>query len=344
MTARDIGANVGSMSRRSRNTGNRTAGSRKKEKMSRGEKRRLGQLIVCGAIFVAIVAARLLLPGKMTQITSSVRDVLGQSMNIQEVFSAVGKAVSGDASVSETLGDVYQAVFQPQEGKAVETAARVQQPWPERDALTHIKSAAAGTESSLPAEAARKPAAGENTGNPAEDKTAAEAGETPSGAADTQSQASQLSAVSLVYSNLPKNVCMEQQILGFSYTTPVAGAVLSSGFGYREHPIEGEEKFHYGLDLAADEGTEIDCFADGTVSAVGESSSLGKYVIVEHGNGYSTLYAHCSRVTVSSAAPVSKGQKVAEVGETGLATGPHCHFELHRDSNYLNPIYYVSLA
>lgn len=339
MTARDIGANIGSISRRSR-----AVGSRKKEKLSRGEKRRLGQLIVCGAIFVSIVAARLLLPGKMTQITSSIRNVLGQSMNIQEVFSAVGKAVSGEASVSETLGDVYQAVFQPQDGTAVETAAQLQQPWPERDALMHLKSAAAGRESGLPEETAGGPAAAENTGNPADGKPAEGTGETSSGAPNAQSQASQLSAVSLVYSNLPKNVCLEQQILGFSYTTPVEGAVLSSNFGYREHPVEGEEKFHYGLDLAADEGTEIDCFADGTVSAVGESSSLGKYVIVEHGNGYSTLYAHCSKVTVSSAASVSKGQKVAEVGQTGLATGPHCHFELHRDSNYLNPVYYVSLA
>ena len=108
-----------------------------------------------------------------------------------------------------------------------------------------------------------------------------------------------------------------------------------------QHPVEGEERFHYGVDLAANEGTEILCFADGTVTVVGESSSYGKYCMVEHAGGYSTLYAHCSRITVSSGAAVKEGQKIAEVGETGVATGPHLHFELQKNGTYLNPIYYV---
>ena len=141
--------------------------------------------------------------------------------------------------------------------------------------------------------------------------------------------------------NLPENVSLEQAILDFDYCVPVNGT-LSSDFGYREHPVEGEERFHYGVDLAADTGTEIVCFADGTVTAVGESSSYGKYCMVSHAGGYSTLYAHCSRITVSSGASVTEGQKIAEVGETGIATGPHLHFELHKDDVYLNPIYYVS--
>ena len=63
--------------------------------------------------------------------------------------------------------------------------------------------------------------------------------------------------------------------------------------------------------------------------------------MVEHAGGYSTLYAHCSRITVSSGAAVKEGQKIAEVGETGVATGPHLHFELQKNGTYLNPIYYV---
>jgi murein DD-endopeptidase MepM/ murein hydrolase activator NlpD len=161
---------------------------------------------------------------------------------------------------------------------------------------------------------------------------------------ETGSEGAELSNLAYVlYSdqNLPENVSMEQAILDFDYCTPVAG-VLSSTFGYREHPIEGEERFHYGVDLAADTGTAVGCFADGTVTAVGESSSYGKYCVVAHAGGYSTLYAHCSRVSVSSGADVTEGQKIAEVGETGMATGPHLHFELHQDSTYLNPIYYVT--
>ena len=120
--------------------------------------------------------------------------------------------------------------------------------------------------------------------------------------------------------------------------------MTSSGFGYRIHPVEGEEDFHHGVDIAADTGTAILCFADGTVTAVGESSSYGKYCIVRHDNGFSTLYAHCSKVTASSGASVKEGQKIAEVGETGMATGPHLHFELHEEGVYLNPIYYVTFA
>ena len=98
------------------------------------------------------------------------------------------------------------------------------------------------------------------------------------------------------------------------------------------------------MDLAADSGTPVTCFADGSVTAVGESNSYGKYLIVAHEGGYATLYAHCSAVTVSSGSAVEKGQEVAKVGETGIATGPHLHFELHDGSTYLNPIYYVVSA
>ena len=84
--------------------------------------------------------------------------------------------------------------------------------------------------------------------------------------------------------------------------------------------------------------------ADGTVTAVGDSSSYGKYLIVAHSGGFSTLYAHCSKIIASSGQTVKEGQTIAEVGETGVATGPHLHLELHQGDRYLNPIYYVSLA
>lgn len=148
--------------------------------------------------------------------------------------------------------------------------------------------------------------------------------------------------VAYTVENLPEDVCMIQQVLGFSYANPVQG-MLSSCFGYREDPVEGNEKFHYGLDIAADEGTVINAFAAGIVTAVGESSELGKYVMVAHEGGYTTLYAHCSRITASSGQTVKCEDPIAEVGQTGQATGPHLHFELHQNTTYLNPIYYVSL-
>ena len=99
---------------------------------------------------------------------------------------------------------------------------------------------------------------------------------------------------------------------------------------------------HDGVDLAADTGTAIACFADGTVTAVGESSSYGKYCTVTHANGCTTLYAHCGRISVSSGAAVKKGEKLGEVGETGMATGPHLHFEITENGQLVNPLKYLT--
>lgn len=139
----------------------------------------------------------------------------------------------------------------------------------------------------------------------------------------------------------PEIVNMLQQVLGFPYEKPVEGSI-SSAFGFRDHPVEGAERFHYGIDLACQEGEIIRAFADGTVSVVGESAELGKYVELLHANGYSTLYAHCSRINASSGQSVRMGDPIAEVGDTGDATGFHLHFEVHQDNRYLNPVYYVS--
>lgn len=149
-------------------------------------------------------------------------------------------------------------------------------------------------------------------------------------------------SVPVVYSadNLPARVCLEQQVLGFSYQAPVEG-VLTSEFGLRAAPASGQEKFHYGVDLGVDDGTVIHCFADGTVTVVGDSSELGKYVMVQHTNGFVSLYGHCSKITASSGQTVREGDPIAEAGHTGNATGPHLHFELHHDAVYLNPVYYV---
>ncbi len=135
---------------------------------------------------------------------------------------------------------------------------------------------------------------------------------------------------------------MEQRILGFSYVTPLAGT-LTSEFGLREDPNTSKEAMHYGVDIAAEEGSGIAAFADGVVSVVGESAALGKYLTVQHENGYETLYAHCSAVTVSSGASVKAGDTIAKVGHTGNATGSHLHFELQCDDTFLNPIYYLDL-
>ena len=138
---------------------------------------------------------------------------------------------------------------------------------------------------------------------------------------------------------VPESVSYERPELPFDYASPVSG-VKSSGFGYRLHPIKNEVKYHYGTDLAADTGTPITAFADGTIVAQGDSDSFGKYVMIDRPDGYRTLYAHCSELCMSCG-NVKKGSTIALVGSTGAATGPHLHFELERDGIYLNPEFYI---
>nr|WP_326184998.1 M23 family metallopeptidase [uncultured Oscillibacter sp.] len=326
MTSRQAGRRIGTIAGERRKASGNRGGARqmarrKNEPLRPGERRQLIQLVACGTVFVLLVAAKLLLPARMEQFSEKLSGAMEQNMDIRAVFAAVGRAFAGESDVGGAAEEVYQAVFHPGgDSEALETAAVMPllQDGAALDALREYRTV------------------------PEETQSAAEPQEEPSGALDEKTQVSTLAYVLYSDQNLPENVSLEQAILDFDYCTPVSGT-LTSSFGYREHPVEGEERFHYGVDLAADTGTAINCFADGVVTAVGESSSYGKYCIVAHAGGYSTLYAHCSRVTASSGAAVTEGQKIAEVGETGMATGPHLHFEIQQNGTYLNPIYYVAV-
>ncbi len=121
------------------------------------------------------------------------------------------------------------------------------------------------------------------------------------------------------------------------FIRPVNGPIVS-GFGYRVHPIFKRVKFHYGVDISAPTGTPIHAAADGVVVFAGWRRAYGNTVIVDHGNGIATLYAHCSRVLVSEGEVVKQGQVIALVGSTGLSTGPHLHFEVRRYGEPINPL------
>ncbi|MDD5382728.1 MAG: M23 family metallopeptidase [Candidatus Margulisbacteria bacterium] len=120
---------------------------------------------------------------------------------------------------------------------------------------------------------------------------------------------------------------------------PLFGQVMSS-FGYRVYPWRG---FHAGLDLSGSYGSPIRVTADGVVSYVGWRSGYGKAVIVDHGNGLSTLYGHCSSFAVRSGQQVKKGQLIAYVGSTGYSTGPHLHYEVRKWDHPVNPVAYLNL-
>lgn len=229
--------------------------------------RSMARLTVSALLLAVVVAVKLLSPDTVAAYRDTVLTLMGADTDFVAVFSAAGRAFSGEGAVGDALNDAYTAVFGTTEVEDVPAVARTEA--------------------------------------------------------------------------LPDNVEMLQQVLGFDYAPPVAGTVTSL-FGSRSDPLEGDGRFHYGVDIAGEAGDIVSAFADGTVEVVGKSSELGQYVTVRHENGYETLYAHCSRVTASSGQSVDRGDPIAEMGETGRATGVHLHFELHRNDVYLNPLYYVA--
>jgi murein DD-endopeptidase MepM/ murein hydrolase activator NlpD len=110
--------------------------------------------------------------------------------------------------------------------------------------------------------------------------------------------------------------------------SPVPGAPLTSGYGWRIHPNTGQERLHAGVDLALNSGDPVYAADGGQVDAVNYDAGYGNYVIVDHGNGTATLYAHLESSDVTPGQRVSQGQAIAKGDTTGLSTGPHLHFEV----------------
>ncbi len=123
---------------------------------------------------------------------------------------------------------------------------------------------------------------------------------------------------------------------------PVIGTVTSP-FGYRIHPIYGTRLFHNGVDIGADTGTDIVAALSGRVEIATYNDSYGYYVMLDHGNDFRTVYAHCSELNVEEGQTVQKGDLIALVGSTGLSTGPHLHFEVRRGEYRINPQWLVDL-
>lgn len=117
---------------------------------------------------------------------------------------------------------------------------------------------------------------------------------------------------------------------------PVEGRI-SSGFGYRRHPITGLRSFHYGIDITANRGVEVQAAGTGVVVFSGWSGGFGNVVIISHGYGYETVYAHNSKLLVSVGDKVNKGDIISKVGTTGNSTGPHLHFEIRIDGEAVDP-------
>ena len=327
-----------------------TAGRGRASGTHKQEKVRLLQLAVCLLLFFSVLIGKGVFPTKLAQVRDQLLAVLSSNIDFQSAFAELGESLSKEGSVFGELGDFCVEVFgpaqaeeQPEEGNGntpvpqltslLRAENRFLSENPDSEAVTeHFLSGTAGQEVLWPFQQQAEQSA----------TTAAQAIESASKVQDA------VPAVGTVllksdYSGkeLPQNYTMDQLSLGDLETmTPVLGHI-NSVYGYRDHPINGKYQFHGGVDIGGQMGDPIRAFAGGTVEYVGEDDSYGLYFQLDHGNGVKSFYAHCSAVCVTKGETVSLGQKVAEVGASGAATGPHLHLELRCNGVHVNPIYYI---
>lgn len=134
-----------------------------------------------------------------------------------------------------------------------------------------------------------------------------------------------------------------QQYIGGKFIWPTPGyTTITSPFGYRTHPITGIYKLHTGMDIGAPYGTNFLASNDGVVVKAEYNGAYGNMVVINHGGGVMTLYAHGSEILVSEGDIVKQGQAVLKVGSTGYSTGPHAHFEIRINGEYLDPADYIT--
>ena len=130
-------------------------------------------------------------------------------------------------------------------------------------------------------------------------------------------------------------------VSGEGWARPCSWKKLTSPFGYRTHPVTGQYKFHNGVDLANDQGTPIYAARSGKVTVATYGGTYGNYVTINHGDGFSSLYAHMTRYVVHKGDTVKKGQLIGYMGSTGRSTGPHLHFSIFYNGSSVNPMNYI---
>lgn len=151
--------------------------------------------------------------------------------------------------------------------------------------------------------------------------------------------------IELIIMQISTSQNVDIQYTGGPLIWPVAksGSVITSNYGYREHPIQGIVKIHQGIDIGGvGFGAPIVAVLDGVVSFAGELGSYGNCVMIDHGNGITTLYAHGQKILTERGKEVKQGDLIMEVGSTGNSTGPHCHFEIRINGYTQDPLKYVS--
>ena len=296
------------------------------------EEKRLSQFVICVILFLVMFVGKGVFPDRINQVEEEFLHMLSMDTDFRGALSALGESLSNKESVLGELGSFCVEVFGREEEEKVPVFHNMETQLDKEQTFLNTN-----------------PDHAEFTAHLFRMEEIPEEWYSVKVGENVESERKMVPAVGTVLvkadyqgPKLPEGYTMDQISLGTLETiTPVIGT-LWSGYGYRDHPIDGMCKFHNGVDLGAGQGAVIGAFAAGTVEYIGENDIYGLYLQIDHGNGIKSFYAHCSKLCVGQGQPVTVGEKVAEVGDTGSATGPHLHFELKYAGTHIDPAYYIT--
>ncbi len=331
------------------------------------------RIVISALIFVVLCSAKIFFPANAAKVRSFIMPAITREVSVREDCVAIGRAMSGEEN---SVGVWERLAGRDKSEKAAPSPSQLQES-PRSAVNTADKLALSemvrmnlrGYEAlaGLPASEAPLP---ENSVSPSADAAVSEssASENPAVSAaptvavgavapvapdtlpvdsagpvsEQDTKVDEFLQEQAAFSDyaVPANVSYEAPVIPFKYSDPCSCAV-TSGFGYRKHPIDGGVKFHYGTDLGAIDGTAVTAFADGKVLSVQELDGYGLTVLIQHSDGFSTLYAHLGQALVEQGAEVKRGDRIALSGHSGEVTGPHLHFEIIKNGKYLNPEFYL---
>jgi len=277
------------------------------------------------ALLCFVLALRVFSPGVADAMRATVLPMMEAELDYRGTIAAIGEMLTGDRDILEALGEIAVLAFGGVSPMDVEVTATPDEPEIEPLPLFLPVAIYPPIETVFPVPTFPPPSVVE----PEE----------------------QLEAVTVFLARqesfsghtLPANAAVGYEALGLDFVAPVSGRV-SSPFGFRWHPLHQDVRFHFGTDIAADTGTPILAVADGRVVSARYGMGFGKYILLYHGSGTYTRYAHASALYVQTGDVVEQGRMIGRVGATGGATGPHLHFELRATGLYRNPEFYLDFG
>lgn len=319
--------------------------SQAQAEQQRCDRVRVFQLVICMALFLLAAVGNGVCPEKMDQIGAHIRALTTQDMDFREALSNLGGAFITEESSLKQLQEFYIDVFAPAQEDDTQILPAFPTPEPKRILAQEVQNLTSINDQSLLLDHYLYSSYEKNALPLVERSGTIQNTEAKTEAVEQEEAVPAVGTVLLdvQYSGkpLPVNYTMNELSLGALETvTPVLGH-LNSEYGYRDHPINGKYLFHGGVDIGGQSGDPIAAFSAGSVEYVGENKSYGLYLQLDHGNGIKSFYAHCKKICVKKGQLVQAGEKIAEVGSTGAATGPHLHLELKCNEWHVNPAYYL---